>query len=70
MDFYINLILQSFMQVNKLFLEFSLVLGLLLFFLLLKTIRRLVLNQIDDQMKKMIPLKAIRKRIKIRIRLK
>ena len=45
-----------------------LVLSLLILFLLSQLFRNLIRRQIDDQMKEMIPIKAIRKRIGIRIK--
>ena len=48
----------------------TLVLSLLTLVLLSKLFRNLVRKQIDDQMKDMIPIKAIRERIGIRIKLK
>ena len=46
------------------------VLSLLALFLLSKLFRNLIRKQIDDQMKDMIPIRAIRERIGIRIKLK
>ena len=43
------------------------VLSLLTLFLLSQLLRLLIRKQIDDQMKNMIPIKAIRKRVGIRI---
>ena len=48
----------------------SLVLSLLTLVLLSKLFRNLVRKQIDDQMKDMIPIKSIRDRIGIRIKLR
>ena len=48
----------------------TLVLSLLMFVLLSLLFKKLVRKQIDDQMKDMIPIKAIRERIGIRIKLK
>ncbi len=48
----------------------TLVLSLLMFVLLSLLFRNLVRKQIDDQMKDMIPIKAIRERIGIRIKLR
>ena len=47
-----------------------LVLSLLTLILLSQLFRNLLRKQIDDQMKDMIPIKAIRKRIGIRIKLR
>ena len=48
----------------------TLVLSLLTLVLLSQLFRNLVRKQIDDQMKDMIPIKSIRKRIGIRIKLR
>ena len=48
----------------------TLVLSLLTLVLLSQLFRNLIRKQIDDQMKDMIPIKAIRERIGIRIKLK
>ncbi|ABM75776.1 Hypothetical protein NATL1_12181 [Prochlorococcus marinus str. NATL1A] len=48
----------------------TLVLSLLTLVLLSKLFRNLVRKQIDDQMKDMIPIKSIRDRIGIRIKLR
>ena len=48
----------------------TLVLSLLILVLLSQLFRNLVRKQIDDQMKDMIPIKAIRERIGIRIKLR
>ena len=48
----------------------TLVLSLLTLVLLSQLFRNLVRKQIDDQMKDMIPIKAIRERIGIRIKLR
>mgnify|MGYP004405162165 CR=1 FL=1 len=48
----------------------ALVLSLLTLVLLSKLFRNLIRKQIDDQMKDMIPIKAIRENIEIRIKLK
>ena len=48
----------------------TLVLSLLTLVLLSQLFRNLIRKQIDDQMKDMIPLKAIRERIGIRIKLR
>ncbi len=46
------------------------VLSLLILFWLSQLLRNLIRKQIDDQMKDMIPIKAIRERIGIRIKLR
>ena len=48
----------------------TLVLSLLTLVLLSQLFRKLIRKQIDDQMKEMIPIKAIRERIGIKIKLK
>ena len=48
----------------------TLVLSLMTLFLLAQLFRKLIRKQIDDQMKDMIPIKAIRERIGIRIKLR
>ena len=48
----------------------TLVLSFLTLVLLFQLIRKLIRKQIDDQMKDMIPIKAIRERIGIRIKLR
>ena len=48
----------------------TLVVSLLILFLLSQLFRNLIRKQIDDQMKEMIPIKAIRERIGIRIKLR
>jgi len=48
----------------------TIVLSLFILVLLSKLFRNLIRKQIDDQMKDMIPIKAIRKRIGIRIKLR
>tara|TARA_B100000519_G_scaffold85428_1_gene74155 strand:- start:434 stop:613 length:180 start_codon:yes stop_codon:yes gene_type:complete len=48
----------------------TLVLSLLTLVLLSQLFRNLIRKQIDDQMKDMIPIKAIRERIGIRIKLR
>tara|TARA_B100000700_G_scaffold267030_1_gene306567 strand:+ start:172 stop:351 length:180 start_codon:yes stop_codon:yes gene_type:complete len=48
----------------------TLTLSLLTFLLLSQLFRNLIRKQIDDQMKNMIPIKAIRERIGIRIKLR
>ena len=46
----------------------TIVLSLLILFLLFQLFRNLIRKQIDNQMKDMIPIKAIRERIGIRIK--
>ena len=48
----------------------TLVLSILVLGLLFQLFRNLIRKQIDDQMKDMIPIKAIRERIGIRIKLR
>lgn len=48
----------------------TIVLALLFLVLLSKLFRNLIRKQIDDQMKDMIPIKAIRERIGIRVKLR
>ena len=48
----------------------TLLLSLLVLVLLSQLFRNLIRKQIDDQMKDMIPIKAIRRRIGIRIKLR
>ena len=48
----------------------TLVLSLLILVALSQLFRKLIRKQIDDQMKDMIPIKAIRERIGIRIKLR
>ena len=48
----------------------TVILSLFSLVLLSKLFRNLIRNQIDDQMKDMIPIKAIRERIGIRIKLR
>ena len=48
----------------------TLVASLLILFLLSQLFRNLIRKQIDNQMKDMIPIKAIRERIGIRIKLR
>ncbi len=44
------------------------VLGLVVLLLLVKMIKMMIDQQIDDQMEKMIPLKSLRSKISVRIR--
>ena len=48
----------------------TLVVSLLILVLLSKLFRNLIRKQIDDQMKEMIPIKAIREKIGIKIKLR
>ncbi len=48
----------------------TIILSLFSLVLLFQLFRNLIRKQIDDQMKEMIPIKAIRKRIGIRIKLR
>mgnify|MGYP001289616740 CR=1 FL=1 len=56
------------MDTFSLFALGLLALSLLILFLLSQLLRSLIRKQIDDQMKDMIPIKAIRKRVGIRIK--
>ena len=56
------------MDTFSLFALVLLALSLLILFLLSQLLRSLIRKQIDDQMKDMIPIKAIRKRVGIRIK--
>ena len=58
------------MDTFSLFALGLLALSLLILFLLSQLLRSLIRKQIDDQMKDMIPIRAIRERIGIRIKLK
>ena len=63
--------IENFKMDTYTLIEFgTLVLSLLILFLLSQLFRKLVKKQIDDQMKDMIPIKAIRERIGIRIKLR
>ena len=53
---------------DKSFLVYTLVISLSLLFPFIQLLRKIVKKQIDDQMKEMIPLKAIRNRIGIKIK--
>tara|TARA_B100000965_G_scaffold174245_1_gene145422 strand:- start:735 stop:914 length:180 start_codon:yes stop_codon:yes gene_type:complete len=46
----------------------AILLSLLILFLLFQLLRSLIRKQIDEQMKEMIPIKGIRKRVGIRIK--
>tara|TARA_Y100001968_G_scaffold224773_1_gene207490 strand:+ start:612 stop:791 length:180 start_codon:yes stop_codon:yes gene_type:complete len=46
----------------------AIILSLLILFLLFQLLRSLIRKQIDEQMKEMIPIKGIRKRVGIRIK--
>ena len=56
------------MDIYSLFILGAFVLFLLILFILIQFLRILVRKQIDDQMKEMIPIKSIRKRVAIRIK--
>ena len=56
------------MDTFSLFALVLLALSLLVLFLLSQLLRSLIRKQIDDQMKDMIPIKAIRRRVGIRIK--
>ena len=56
------------METFPLFALGLLALSLLILFILFKLLRALIRKQIDDQMKDMIPIQAIRKRVGIRIK--
>ena len=56
------------MDTFSLFAFELLALSLLVLFILSQLLRSLIKKQIDDQMKDMIPLQAIRKRVGIRIK--
>ena len=56
------------MDTFSLFALGLLALSLLILFLLSQLLRSLIRQQIDDQMKNMIPIKAIRRRVGIRIK--
>tara|TARA_Y100001968_G_scaffold277303_1_gene272061 strand:+ start:426 stop:605 length:180 start_codon:yes stop_codon:yes gene_type:complete len=56
------------MDTYSLFLFGLFVLSLLILFKLSQLLRSLIRKQIDEQMKNMIPLKALRKRVGIRIK--
>jgi len=56
------------MKTYSLFLFLAIVLSLLILFILSQVLRRLIKKQIDEQMKNMIPIKAIRKKVGIKIK--
>ena len=56
------------METFPLFALGLLALSLLILFILFKLLRALIRKQIDDQMKDMIPIQVIRKRVGIRIK--
>ncbi len=67
----IGLYIENFkMETYSLIALVILVLSLLILIPLVQLFRNLIRKQIDDQMADMIPLKAIRERIVIRIRLR
>ena len=55
------------MDIHSLFVLGTIVLFLLILFILIRFLRILIRKQIDDQMKEMIPINSIRKRVGIRI---
>ena len=52
----------------SIFLLGDLIVSLLILFILFQFLRSLIRKQIDDQIKDLIPIKAIRKRVGIRIK--
>ena len=58
------------MDIYSLIALWTIVLSLFILVLLSQLFRNLIRKQIDDQMKDMIPIKAIRERIGIRIKLR
>ncbi len=56
------------MDIYSLFVLGAIVFFLLILFILIRFLRILIRKQIDDQMKEMIPLNSIRKRVGIRIK--
>ena len=63
--------IESFkMDTYSLIVLVTLIVSVLILVLLSQLFRNLIRKQIDDQMKNMIPIKAIRERIGIRIKLK
>ncbi len=58
--------LKTMTFMNTLVLAFFIV-GLLFIFLLLRMIKMIIDQQIDDQMEKMIPFKSIRRKIKVKV---
>ena len=58
------------MNTYSLFALGTIVFSLLILMFLSQLFRNLIRKQIDDQMKDMIPIKAIRKRVGIRIKLR
>tara|TARA_B100000700_G_C14681997_1_gene685811 strand:- start:313 stop:492 length:180 start_codon:yes stop_codon:yes gene_type:complete len=56
------------MKTYSLFLFLAIALSLLILFILSQVLRRLIKKQIDEQMKNMIPIKAIRKKVGIKIK--
>ena len=56
------------MDTSSLFALVLLALSLLILFILFQLLRALIRKQIDDKMKDMIPIQAIRKRVGIRIK--
>ncbi len=56
------------MDTYSLFALGIIIFSFLILFLLSQLLRRMIRKQIDDQMKEMIPIKAIRKRVGIKIK--
>ena len=56
------------MDIYSLFVLGAIVFFLLILFILIRFLRILIRKQIDDQMKEMIPINSIRKRVGIRIK--
>ena len=56
------------MHINSILLISALVVALLLLSVLVKMLRKMVRAQIDNQMESMVPVKAIRDRIAIKIK--
>jgi len=56
------------MKTYSLFLFLAIALSLLILFILSQVLRRLIKKQIDEQMKNMIPIKSIRKKVGIKIK--
>ena len=56
------------MDIYSLFILGAIFLFLIILFILIRFLRILIRKQIDDQMKEMIPINSIRKRVGIRIK--
>ena len=56
------------MDTNSLFFLGTFLFSLFILFLLSQLLKRLIRKQVDDQMKDIIPIKAIRKRVGVRIK--